>query len=41
VKFVHAGFPSPGSGELYKKEKAEFIAKVEQLLAANQTAARQ
>jgi thiol-disulfide isomerase/thioredoxin len=41
VKFVHAGFPSPGSGELYKKEKAEFIAKVEQLLAANQTASRQ
>jgi len=41
VKFVHAGFPSPGSGELYKKEKAEFIAKVEQLLAANQTALRQ
>jgi thiol-disulfide isomerase/thioredoxin len=38
VKFVHAGFPSPGSGELYKKEKAEFIAKVEQLLAANRTA---
>ena len=41
VKFVHAGFPSPGSGELYTKEKREFIAKVEQLLAANQTASRQ
>jgi thiol-disulfide isomerase/thioredoxin len=35
VKSVHAGFPSPGSGELYKKEKEEFVAKVEQLLAAD------
>jgi thiol-disulfide isomerase/thioredoxin len=41
VKFVHAGFPSPGSGELYKKQKEEFIAKVEQLLIANQTASKQ
>ena len=40
VKFVHAGFPSPGSGKLYQQEKKEFIAKVEQLLAANQTASR-
>src|ERR1017187_2873269 len=36
VKIVHAGFPSPGSGELYKKEKAEFVATVERLLAENQ-----
>jgi len=35
VKSVHAGFPSPGSGELYKKAKDEFVAKVEELLAAN------
>jgi thiol-disulfide isomerase/thioredoxin len=41
VKFVHAGFPRPGSGELYKKQKEEFIAKVEQLLIANQTASKQ
>jgi thiol-disulfide isomerase/thioredoxin len=40
VKAVHAGFPSPGSGELYKKEKEEFIATVERLLAANQTSSR-
>ena len=36
VKGVHAGFPSPGSGDLYKKEKAEFVATVERLLAENQ-----
>ena len=40
VKSVHAGFPSPGSGELFKQEKAEFVAKVEQLLAANQVSSR-
>jgi thiol-disulfide isomerase/thioredoxin len=38
VKGVHAGFPSPGSGELYVKEKAEFISKVEHLLAQNESA---
>jgi thiol-disulfide isomerase/thioredoxin len=38
VKSVHAGFPSPGSGELYKREKQEFIGTVERLLAENQTA---
>jgi thiol-disulfide isomerase/thioredoxin len=37
VKAVHAGFPSPGSGDLYKQEKQEFIATVERLLAENQT----
>jgi thiol-disulfide isomerase/thioredoxin len=40
VRGVHAGFPSPGSGELYKQEKGEFVAKVEKLLAENQTSAR-
>ncbi len=37
VKSVHAGFPGPGSGELYKRDKQEFIATVEKLLAENQT----
>jgi thiol-disulfide isomerase/thioredoxin len=40
VKAVHAGFPSPGSGDLYAKAKAEFIAEVERLLAENQTSSR-
>jgi thiol-disulfide isomerase/thioredoxin len=35
VKGVHAGFPSPASGELYQKQTEEFTAKVEQLLADN------
>ena len=38
VRGAHAGFPSPGSGELYKQEKDEFVAKVEKLLAENQLA---
>jgi len=37
VKGVHAGFPSPGSGELYREAKEEFTAKVEKLLGENQT----
>jgi thiol-disulfide isomerase/thioredoxin len=37
VRSVHAGFPSPGSGELYKQAKDEFTAKVEKLLAENET----
>ena len=37
VKHVHAGFPSPGSGELYKRDKEEFISTVEQLLSENQS----
>jgi thiol-disulfide isomerase/thioredoxin len=37
VKLVHAGFPSPGSGALYKRDKDEFIATVERLLAENQS----
>ena len=38
VKLVHAGFTSPGSGELYRRDKAEFVATVERLLAENQSA---
>ncbi|MBV9508464.1 MAG: TlpA family protein disulfide reductase [Acidobacteriia bacterium] len=37
VKGAHAGFPSPGSGPLYQREKDEFVSKVQQLLAQNQT----
>jgi thiol-disulfide isomerase/thioredoxin len=33
VQYVHAGFPSNGSGDLYTKAKEEFTAKVEELLA--------
>jgi thiol-disulfide isomerase/thioredoxin len=40
VRGVHAGFPSPGSGELYRQAKEEFTTKVEKLLAENQTSAR-
>ena len=32
VKGVHAGFAGPGSGELYRKQREEFIATVERLL---------
>jgi thiol-disulfide isomerase/thioredoxin len=37
VKSVHAGFPSPGSGQLYQRDKDEFVATVERLLSDNQT----
>lgn len=40
VKLVHAGFPGPGSGELYQKETKEFVAEVERLLAENQGSSR-
>jgi thiol-disulfide isomerase/thioredoxin len=40
VKKVHAGFPSPGSGELFNRTKQEFVAEIERLLAENQSAAR-
>lgn len=33
VHFVHAGFPSNGSGELYTEAKQEFTAQVESLLS--------
>src|ERR1700728_2588944 len=35
VRFVHAGFPGPASGELYHKAVHEFDAQVESLLAEN------
>jgi len=38
VKGVHAGFPSPGSGVLYEKEKKDFVERVEALLGENQSA---
>jgi peroxiredoxin len=37
VKAVHAGFPSPGSGVLYEKEKKEFVERVESLLNQSPT----
>jgi hypothetical protein len=37
VKSVHAGFPSRGSGELYRRDTDEFVATVERLLAENQS----
>jgi thiol-disulfide isomerase/thioredoxin len=40
VRSAHAGFPSPGSGELYRQTKEHFVAQVEKLLAENQTSAR-
>ena len=40
VKGAHAGFPSSGSGDLYKKAKAEFTAEVESLLSQNQSSSR-
>src|SRR5580698_893901 len=40
VRGSHAGFPSPGSGELYRQAKDEFTAKVEKLLAENQTSSK-
>jgi thiol-disulfide isomerase/thioredoxin len=33
VRAVHAGFPSPGSGEFYRKAEADVSAEIEQLLA--------
>jgi hypothetical protein len=33
VRGVHAGFPSPGSGEFYRKAEREMTAEVERLLA--------
>lgn len=40
VKAVHAGFAGPGSGELNKKETAEFVAEIERLLSASQSSSR-
>jgi thiol-disulfide isomerase/thioredoxin len=38
VKAVHAGFPGPGSGELYKRDTEEIVSTVEKLLSANESA---
>ncbi len=38
VRFVHAGFPGPASGELYRQATHEFSSQVESLLAENRTA---
>ena len=38
VRRVHAGFPSTGSGELFRQAKADFVAALEGLLAENQVA---
>jgi thiol-disulfide isomerase/thioredoxin len=38
VRFVHAGFPGPASGDLYRQAVHEFYAQVESLLAENRTA---
>ena len=38
VHGVHAGFPSTGSGDLFRQAKADFVATVEGLLAENQAA---
>ena len=40
VRYVHAGFPGPASGELYKQAAQEFYSQVESLLAENRTASR-
>ena len=40
VRSVHAGFPSSGSGELFKKAKEDFESKVEKLLAENVRSSR-
>jgi thiol-disulfide isomerase/thioredoxin len=40
VRGVHAGFPSPGSGEFYRKAEREMTAEVERLLAERQTTRR-
>ena len=40
VKKVHSGFPSRGSGELYQKEKQEFVSEIERLLSENRISSR-
>ncbi len=37
VRFVHAGFPGPASGDLYRQAVKEFYAQVDSLLAENRT----
>jgi len=40
VKFVHAGFPSTGSGEKFREAKEDYTARVEELLRQNLRTAR-
>ena len=40
VKFVHAGFPSSASGDMFREAKQDFSARVEQLLRQNMRSAR-
>jgi len=40
VKFVHAGFPSSGSGDMFRQAKEDYSARVEKLLRQNQRTAR-
>jgi hypothetical protein len=40
VKAVHAGFAGPASGELYVRDKTEFVDKMEELLAANRISSK-
>jgi thiol-disulfide isomerase/thioredoxin len=40
VRKVHSGFPSPGSGELYRKEKQEFVSEIQRLLSENRISSR-
>jgi peroxiredoxin len=40
VRAVHAGFPSPGSGEFYRKAERDIVAEVERLLAERATTRR-
>jgi len=40
VRFVHAGFPGPASGDLYRQTARQFYAQVESLLGEDRTAQR-
>jgi hypothetical protein len=40
VRNVHSGFSSLGSGELYRKEKQEFITEIERLFSENRVPSR-
>jgi len=40
VKFVHAGFPSTGSGDMFRQAKEDYTARVERLLRENMRTSR-
>jgi hypothetical protein len=40
VRSIHAGFPSPGSGELYRQAREEFSVEAGRLLAEKEAASR-